>query len=233
MSATAWWALLHPTLMILFVYPVVGATIRLGILVRERRLGITKQLPAVNREHADHGRWVTAGVVVTVLIALVFSFVSQALAPGAGLAGGAARGGLLVLASAGTLVALLALLKVKAAPLRACFGLLTWAGLLGLGAQPEIWRLSDNPFSGAFWGSHYWSGVLLTGLFLFTLAARPEISRQPRWRRLHIAANLLVLVLLAVQAITGTRDLLEMPLSWQTAAIQRCDFSARICPPPA
>ncbi|MEY4298763.1 MAG: hypothetical protein RLZZ423_1942 [Cyanobacteriota bacterium] len=233
MTAIDWFALLHPVLVILFVYPVVGATIRLGILVRERRLGVTQQLPAVNREHADHGRWVTAGVVVAVLIALVYSFTAKALDTSGALEGGAGRVGLLALASAGTLVALLALLKVKAPSLRACFGLLTWAGLLGLGAQPEIWRLSDNPFSGAFWSSHYWSGVLLTGLFLFTLAARPEISRQPRWRRLHIAANLLVLVLLAVQAITGTRDLLEIPLSWQKPAIYRCDFQRRVCPEPA
>jgi hypothetical protein len=232
MTAIDWFALLHPVLVVLFVYPVVGATIRLGILVRERRLGITKQLPAVHREHADHGLWVTAGVVVAVLIALVFSFTAKALEPGGGLMGGAARGGLLALATGGTLAALLALLRVKAAPLRACFGLLTWAGLLGLGAQPEIWRLSDNPFSGAFWSSHYWSGVLLAGLFLFTLAARPEITRQPRWRRLHITANLLVLVLLAVQAITGTRDLLEIPLSWQKPAIERCDFQQRVCADP-
>jgi hypothetical protein len=102
---------------------------------------------------------------------------------------------------------------------------------LGLGSQPEIWRLSDNPFSAGFWSSHYWSGVLLTGLLLFTLAARPEISRQLRWRRLHVAANILVMVLLAVQAITGSRDLLEIPLSWQAPAISRCDFSLRVCPP--
>ena len=30
-----WLGLIHPVLMILFVYPVVGATIRLGILARE------------------------------------------------------------------------------------------------------------------------------------------------------------------------------------------------------
>ena len=233
MTAIDWFALLHPVLVILFVYPVVGATIRLGILVRERRLGVTKQLPAVTREHADHGRWVTAGVVVAVLIALLYSFLSKALEPGAAFSGGLPRLALLLLVAAGTLVALLALLRVKRAPLRASFGLLTWAGLLGLGSQPEIWRLSDNPLSGAFWSSHYWSGVLLTGLLLFTLAARPEISRQLRWRRLHLAANLLVMVLLAVQAITGSRDLLEIPLSWQKPAIYRCDFARRTCPEPA
>ncbi|MBM5807202.1 MAG: DUF4079 domain-containing protein [Cyanobacteria bacterium M_surface_10_m2_179] len=211
MTALDWFALLHPVLVILFVYPVVGATIRLGILVREKRLGITQQPALVPREHADHGRWVTAGVVVAVLIALVYSFISKAMDPGAAFLGGTPRLALLLLVAAGTLVALLALLKVKRAPLRASFTLLTWAGLLGLGSQPEVWRLSDNPFSGAFWSSHYWSGVLLTGLFLFNLAARPEITRQLAWRRLHVGSNVLILVLLAVMAITGSRDLLEIP----------------------
>jgi hypothetical protein len=65
------------------------------------------------------------------------------------------------------------------------------------------------------------------------MAARPEITRHLRWRRLHIASNLLIMVLLAVQAITGSRDLLEIPLSWQKPAIYRCDFQNRVCPEPA
>ena len=233
MTPIDWLSLLHPVLVILFVYPVVGATIRLGILVRENRLGITKQPAPVPREHADHGRWLTAGVVVAVLIALVYSFLSAASEPGASFSGGAPRLGLLLTVAAGTLVALLALLRVKRPGLRASFTLLTWAGLLGLGSQPEIWRLSDNPFGTAFWSSHYWSGVLLSGLLLFNLAARPEISRHLSWRRLHVASNLLIMVLLAVQAITGSRDLLEIPLSWQKPAIDRCDFQSRTCPEPA
>ncbi|MBD2422885.1 DUF4079 domain-containing protein [Cyanobium sp. FACHB-13342] len=233
MTPIDWFSLLHPVLVILFVYPVVGATIRLGILVREKRLGITQQPALVPREHADHGRWLTAGVVVAVLVALVYSFIGKAVEPAAAFSGGALRLALLLLVAAGTLVAFGALLKVKRPALRASFTVLTWAGLLGLGSQPEIWRLSDNPFSGAFWSSHYWSGVLLTGLLLFNLAARPEITRLLRWRRLHVASNLLILVLLAVQAITGSRDLLEIPLSWQKPAIVRCDVLNRTCPEPA
>lgn len=233
MTPIDWFSLLHPVLVILFVYPVVGATIRLGILVREKRLGITQQPALVPREHADHGRWLTAGVVVAVLVALVYSFIGKAVEPAAAFSGGALRLALLLLVAAGTLVALGALLKVKRPALRASFTVLTWAGLLGLGSQPEIWRLSDNPFSGAFWSSHYWSGVLLTGLLLFNLAARTEITRLLRWRRLHVASNLLILVLLAVQAITGSRDLLEIPLSWQKPAIYSCNFSQRVCPQPA
>jgi hypothetical protein len=231
MTALDWLALLHPVLIVLFVYPVIGATIRLGILVREKRLGITRQPDLVPVEHAAHGAWVTGGVVVAVLIALLYSLLAHGWASGSPVLA-LPRQLLLGLVAAGTLVALLALLRVRRAALRASFALLCWAGLLGLGSQPEIWRVTDNPLSTGFWGSHYWSGVLLTGLLLFTTAARPEITRMPRLRRLHLLLNLLVMVLLAVQAITGSRDLLQMPLSWQTPAILSCDPLARSCPMP-
>ena len=70
MTPLDWLALVHPVLMILFVYPVVGATIRLGILVRERRLDLHPLPPTVGEEHTAHGRWLTSAVVLLVLIAL-------------------------------------------------------------------------------------------------------------------------------------------------------------------
>ncbi|MEB3234729.1 MAG: DUF4079 domain-containing protein [Cyanobacteriota bacterium] len=232
MTPLDWLALLHPALVILFVYPVVGATVRLGILVREKRLGITQQPAIVPAEHSDHGRWLASGVVVAVLIALLYSFVSKFQADSPAFAGGGARLAQLVLAAGGTLLSLITLWRVRRPLWRACFALLCWAGLLGLGSQPEIWRLSDNPLRGSFWASHYWSGILLTGLLLWTTAARPEIQRSLRLRRLHVSAAVLISVLLAVQAITGSRDLLEIPLSWQKPAIYSCDFNARRCPVP-
>ncbi|MEB3270861.1 MAG: DUF4079 domain-containing protein [Synechococcus sp.] len=233
MTAIDWLGLLHPVLVILFVYPVAGATVRLGILVRERRLGISRQPDPVPVEHADHGAWVAVGVVTSVLIALVYSLFSHA--PSLPVAGGAAAGRplLLLLAAGGTLAALLGLLRARRPLLRAGFCWITWAGLLALGSQPEIWRVSDNPFTPGFWSSHYWSGVLLCGLLLATTAARPEISRRPAWRRLHLGLNLLLMLLLVVQAITGSRDLLEIPLRWQKPFLQRCDWVAQRCPAPA
>jgi len=56
MTPIDWFALLHPVLAVLFVYPVVGATVRLGLLARERRLGLSRQPLTVPQEHADHGR---------------------------------------------------------------------------------------------------------------------------------------------------------------------------------
>ena len=53
LTSLNWLGLVHPVLMILFVYPVVGATIRLGILARERRLDLNPIAPTVPVEHAD------------------------------------------------------------------------------------------------------------------------------------------------------------------------------------
>jgi hypothetical protein len=206
MSLTAWFALLHPVLVILFVYPVVGATIRLGTLARERRLEINPLPPTVGVEHADHGRWVTTGMVVAVLIAMAATYVL-------GEDNGSVPGALpLLLAGSGCLASCLALWRVKDAWPRAGFALLCWLGLLGLGSRPALWHLGRSPFDGPVWSSHYWSGVLLCGLLLFAMASAPEVLRSMRLRRLHVTAAFLTALLLAVQAISGSRDLLGLPL---------------------
>jgi hypothetical protein len=210
MSALSWLALLHPVLMILFVYPVVGATIRLGILARERRLQINPLPPTVPVEHADHGRWVTTGMVVAVLVALFWSFLARGgTVPLASPLAGSRLVRLLLLGG-GALAACLALWQLRRPGRRAAAARLAWGGLLWLGLEPEVWRLADSPLQPAFWASHFWSGWLLVGLLLFAMAAAPEIGRDSRFRNLHRAAGLLVAVLLAVQAITGCRDLLEL-----------------------
>ena len=62
------------------------------------------------------------------------------------------------------------------------------------------------------------------------LAALPEILRDLRLRRLHVMASVLAAVLFLMQGATGTRDLLEIPLSWQKPAVYGCDFVLRSCP---
>jgi hypothetical protein len=111
--------------------------------------------------------------------------------------------------------------------------LITWAGVISLGAQPEVFRLSDNPFQSEFWQSHYWAGVAVVGLMLFSLGAKPEILRELRWRKLHVAANVLAAVLFVVQGLTGSRDLLEIPLHWQKNRLESCNWTTHTCAPPA
>ena len=158
--------------------------------------------------HTDLGRWLAAGVVGLVLIAL--SVVIATKVPLADFVGGAPRALQLLLVLIGTVISLVALWRSQSPGLRLAFALITWAGILGLGAQPEVWRLSDNPLTAAFWQSHYWAGVGVTGLMLFSLGARPEIVRNLRLRRLHITASVLAAVLFVVQGLTGTLSLIHI-----------------------
>ncbi len=195
-----WLLLLHPVLMILFVYPVVGATIRLGILVRERRLDLNPIAATVPVEHVDHGRWVTTGTVVAVLLALAANLNRSSVA---------SRPGLLLAAAGVALGGCLALWRLRPAAARAAAALLCWGSLALLVTQPALWFRGVSPW-GEVWGSHTWSGLLLTGLLLFAAAAAPEIRSSPAWRRLHTGAAFLTALLLAVQAISGSRDLLVL-----------------------
>jgi hypothetical protein len=174
----------------------------------------------VGPEHLDHGRWLTTAMVLAVLLALGWSFL-HAGAIGTGAIGTGAIGTVpganwpqrplaLALGAAAALASCLALWRVKRPWLRACFALSCWLALLGLGLQPEVPRWSDNPLDWTFWRSHFWGGWLLCGLLLFAMAAAPEIRSRPLLRRLHLAANVLVALLMAVQAITGCRDLLQL-----------------------
>ncbi|MEB3351046.1 MAG: DUF4079 domain-containing protein [Cyanobacteriota bacterium] len=200
LSTADWLLLLHPVLMILFVYPVVGATIRLAILVRERRLAINPIAATVPVEHVDHGRWVTTGTLVAVVLALAANLVHN---------GATAAAVPLLLPVAVTLGGCLALWRLRPPAARAAAALLSWGALALLMAQPSLGIRGTSPWS-EVWGNHAISGLLLTGLLLFAMAAAPEIRSQPAWRRLHTAAAGLTALLLAVQAISGTRDLLSL-----------------------
>lgn len=208
LSADDWLLLLHPALMILFVYPVVGATIRLGILVRERRLDLNPIAATVPAEHVDHGRWVATGAMVASLLALAANL-ARSKASGESIGDGLWAPGLALAALA--LGGCLALWRVRGARARALSALLSIAGLALLALQPPLWFRGVSPWN-RLWGSHTWGGLLLIALLLFAMAAAPEIRSRPTWRRLHTAAAFVTALLLAVQAISGSRDLLVLGL---------------------
>ena len=194
LSLHHWWGLIHPVLIILFVYPVTGATIRLGILARERRLELNPIADTVPLEHAQHGAWVTGGVLVAVLIGLSHSLAAADL-------------GLTLLLGFVVLIGYISLLRSSLIWQRLLAGAISWSGVLILGLQPTVERLSDQPWTGLFWQSHFWMGWILTGLLLSSTAIHPLIGRSTRIRRWHVATNVLVALLLAMQAISGSRDL--------------------------
>ena len=190
-----WHRLIHPVLIILFIYPVVGATIRLGILAREKRLKINPIADTVPVEHAHHGAWVTGGVLVTVLIGLSNSLWSSHPLG-------------LVLTGSTIIFSFGRLLTSRMIWQRFLWAVASASGLLLLGLQPAVERFCDVPWSPLFWQSHFWMGMLLTALLLSSTALQPLIGHSVQARRIHISSNLLVALLLAMQAISGTRNLL-------------------------
>ena len=179
LSLHAWMGLLHPVLMILFVYPVVGATIRLGILAREKRLHLNPIADTVPVEHAQHGAWVTGGVLVAVLIGLGHSlWNSHPLG--------------LMLTGSAVMFSFGRLLATRMVWQRFLWASASAAGLLLLGLQPAVERFSDVPWRALFWQSHFWMGLLLTTLLLSSTALQPLIGSSVIARRIHISSNLLV-----------------------------------------
>ena len=72
-------ALIHPALVVIFVFPMVGIVTNFAWQTRQRRLAVKKgksKIPAiVGKEHVNMGRWLAASVVVVSLIALAYSII--------------------------------------------------------------------------------------------------------------------------------------------------------------
>jgi hypothetical protein len=66
---------------------------------------------------------------------------------------------------------------------------------------------------------------------VFSLAIVPEIYRDKtnKWRIIHTSVNTFALLLFIGQGMTGVRDLLEIPLSWQKPFVFQCDFTNKTC----
>ncbi|HAT15571.1 MAG TPA: hypothetical protein DCS91_20115 [Microcoleaceae bacterium UBA11344] len=70
-------------------------------------------------------------------------------------------------------------------------------------------------------------------IMVFSLAA-PEIyqDRSHGWRKIHTVLNWIALLIFIGQGMTGSRDLLEIPLSWQKEDLYQCDWKNKTCPKP-
>jgi MFS family permease len=134
--------------------------------------------------------------------------------------------GLMFVATIGSLVFLY---KSREKNWRAVFATLAGAGLVILGCQDGVYRLSNE-----WYWSHYYIGIVAALLMIFSLAIAPSIykDKSHRWRIVHTLLNCIALLLFIGQGLTGTRDLLGIPLSWQEPYIYQCDFANKTCPSP-
>ena len=205
--------LIHPAIAVIFVFPIIGIVSRFAWQTRQRRLEIkdskkSKIPPVVGREHVQLGKWLTASVVGVNLIGLAYSLVYKnflinlrrdSLDPVTTL--------LISLLFVATIATFILLFRAKAKLWRGIFATLSGMGLIILGAQEGVWRLSDQ-----WYWSHYYYGMGVSLLMIFSLAIVEDIykDRTNRWRKIHIGLNCFALLLFIGQGITGARDLLEI-----------------------
>ncbi|WP_448269127.1 DUF4079 domain-containing protein [Nostoc sp. DSM 114159] len=229
--------LLHPAIAVLVVFPLIGVIINRALQVRQRRLqtlaiGKSKIPATVGQEHTQLGRWLTGAVVGIVLIAFAYDIFGNILdnqlwmkAPFK-----VVFLGLLFVAA---IASLYFLYQAKQKNWRAIFATLTGMALVVLGCQDGIYRKTDQ-----WYISHYYYGLTSALLMIISLSILPEIYKDKtnRWRKVHITISSLALLLFIGQGITGTRALLEVPLTWQERYInmlyeQKCDVKPCIVQP--
>lgn len=222
--------LLHPILACTFLFPLIGIAGYLSLQTRQRRLatageGKSKISPQVGREHVAIGNLLAAGIVGTVLVALAYSviygyqgFLDQAKA-------GTLNGvqvGFVALMFALTIGSMFLLMtKARSSAWRGVFATLSGMGIAVLAWQPGVFRRDDE-----WWVSHFYFGLVAVFLMIFAVAIVPEIYKSKKWRTTHIILNCIAVLLFVLQGVTGTRDLLEIPLSWQKSVVYQCNFDA-------
>lgn len=222
--------IVHPALAVVIIFPLIGMVTRLAWQTRQRRLqvaeeGKSKVAPVVGQEHVQLGKWLSGSVVGISLIGLAYPLFTKMLKAEV-LAKDPFRFYFIIAMFAATIASLIILYNARPKIWRAVFATLTGMGVMVLGFQPEIFRRNDE-----WYLSHFYFGMAVIMLMIFSLAIVQEIyqDRKNRWRRVHIVLNSIALLLFIGQGFTGTRDLLEIPLSWQAPAIYNCDFANKTC----
>lgn len=213
--------LLHPAFAIVFVFPLISLVVNLAWQTRQRRLQIAatgkSKIPLVGSEHQRLGRWLTGAVVGLALIGLSHDPVNSILTdrlwskqPFYVL--------FYILLFPATIASLVLLYQAKEKLWRGVFATLCGMGLVILGCQPAVFRRTDE-----WYVSHYYIGLMAAMLMIFSLAILPDIykDRSNRWRIVHAVLNSIALLLFVGQGLTGVRDLLETPLSWQTHYVEQ------------
>jgi hypothetical protein len=231
--------LIHPILAVTVVFPIVGIAVYMAWQTRQRRLQVglqekSKISPSVGSEHLHIGRWLAGAVVGVELLGITRPLFNKIIQDQ--LRGDLSTPVILILlmyvVAIGSLVCLF---RARPKVWRATFATLAGAAIVVLSLQPGIFRRDNGQlFQGEWYVSHWYSGVLVTLLMIFSIAIVPDIyqDRSHRWRLVHTVLNCFAILLFIGQAATGTRDLLEIPLSWQEPHVYQCDFVNKKCPEP-
>ncbi|MEM9908515.1 MAG: DUF4079 domain-containing protein [Cyanobacteria bacterium P01_D01_bin.44] len=228
MGTADWLRLMHPALAVIVVFPAIGMVSYFAWQTRQRRLKTkakekTKIPPVVGTEHVNLGKWLAGAVVGLALIGIGNPIIKHIVNADV-LANEPFKVVFIGVMFVLTIASFVFLFKARPKVWRAVFAALTTAGLWILGSQDGVFRRTYE------WQiSHYYYGMAAATLMIISVAILPEIYKSLSWRRAHIILNCIALVFFMIQGVTGTRDLLEIPLSWQEPFIYSCNFEAKTC----
>ena len=213
MEAKDFILLIHPTLAVVVVFPLIGIVVNLAWQTRQRRLQTAEKKkskipPVVGPEHLKLGRWLTTSVLGITLVGLAAAIILKWIDQGTW----DKERTRVILVSLMFILTPLSygfLYRAKLKLWRGVFATLTGMGVIIIGGQKEVFRRGFE-----WYVSHYYAGVLATLLMIFSLAIVQDIykDRQHRWRIAHTVLNIIAALLFALQGFTGSRDLFEIAL---------------------
>ncbi|MEG3907455.1 DUF4079 domain-containing protein [Microcoleus sp. w1-18aA5] len=225
--------LLHPILAVAIVFPMLGVVLNMGWQTMQRRKQIaidtkSKIPPVVGPEHVKAGRILSGSVVGVTLLGLAYPIFEHILSKDVW-SKNSFQVIFIVLMFVATIASLVMLYRATPALWRGIFATLTGTGLVILGTQDGVYRRTNE-----WYWSHYYIGITAALIMVFSLAIIEDIykDRSNRWRTIHVILNSIAVLLFLGQGMTGTRDLLEIPLNWQKPYIYTCDFANKTCPKP-
>jgi drug/metabolite transporter (DMT)-like permease len=233
MELTDFLALVHPALAVAIVFPMLGIVLNMAWQTRQRRQQIasgdkSKIPPIVGQEHLKAGRILSGSVVGVTLLGLGYAIFEHILKENVW-GKNSFQVIFIILMFVATIASLVMLYRARPAMWRGIFATLTGIGLVVLGTQDGVYRRTNE-----WYWSHYYIGITAALLMVFSLAIIEDIykDKSNRWRTAHVILNSIAVLLFFGQGMTGTRDLLEIPLSWQKPYIYSCDFANKTCPKP-
>lgn len=211
MKPTDFLLIIHPSLAVIVVFPLIGIVTYFAWQTRQRRLANQQERkskipPSVGINHVQAGRWLSTAVVAITLAGLAHPIGEHIIKEQIW-----SKNSFQVLFVASmfvlTVASLIILHRARQKHWRGIFATLTGMGVVILGCQDGVFRRTNE-----WYISHYYYGIAATLLMIFSLAIVEDIyqDRANRWRYLHIILNCLALLLFMGQGITGTRDLLEI-----------------------
>ena len=210
--------LVHPIIAMLFVFPLVGIVTHYSWQTRQRRLATARKEkskipPSVGLEHVKIGRWLASGVVGVSIVGLVrpslkYLFEADQWP--------ALESAAIALFTVAAIVSFALLLRAKTSLWRGIFTGFTALWFMLLSFQDTVLGREGGGAiferTNQWYVSHFYFGITVTMLMVFSVAIQPEIYRDKsnKWRNLHILLNCLALVLFIAQGMSGARDVYDI-----------------------